>query len=180
MLPVLQDMPVIVGPGLYPSQPHFAQVMVPGADGKLHDTYFYGDPESSYFMTPDLRERAAIEVRRLSSTFSDSLGQLLCGFFWDLAMNDWRRNVSSIRTGGFILKSQKAAEDSWRLHPRCSIEDPFETSYDVGHVLRDGTFRNIRAEAMRAYAILSGCHCDLALAPLETCFAQFMQEVPHD
>ena len=36
------------------------------------------------------------------------------------------------------------------MHPRFAIEDPFETGYDVGHVLRDNTHHTVRAEIARA------------------------------
>ena len=101
---------------------------------------------------------------------------LLAGFFWvgvyshrvlvadtnviqDVSFGlDCRRFVTSVRTGALVPKHVKAAEDSWRLHPRCCIEDPFEVSYDVAHVLRDSTFRTIRMEAARAYALMTGIY----------------------
>lgn len=151
LLPVLQNMPVNLH-----GAPFFPNVMTPGTDGKhLHETYFFGDPESPYFRTAEAKEQAAVEARRLSTQCNKTVVELLAAFWWDLAMGDWRRNVVSVRQGDFILKSVKAAEDAWRLHGRVSIEDPFETSYDVGHVLRDGPFRRMRKEALRAYGLLT-------------------------
>lgn len=175
LLPVLQEMPVKISEE--PGGVFFPHVPCAGADGRVHDTYFFGDPESSFFSTPEAKERAAFEARRKPSNFPAGVAQLLSGFFWDLAMNDWRRNVASIKTGDFVLKATKAAEDSWRLHPRCAIEDPFETSYDVGHVLRDSTFKRIRVEAARAYALLVGCCEGFVDSPVEPCLEELLKEV---
>ena len=87
--------------------------------------------------------------------------------------------MTSVRSGGLVPKHVKAAEDSWRLHPRISIEDPFEVSYDVGHVLRDSTFRQVRAEAARAYALLAGIHRDGdASQGARACLDEVCREVP--
>ena len=59
-----------------------------------------------------------------------------------------------------ISKELKAETVSWRLNIRCGIEDPFETSYDVGHVLRDSTFKLIKEECARGFALCMGAHVD--------------------
>lgn len=41
------------------------------------------------------------------------------------------------------------------MHARYAIEDPFETGYDVGHVLRDHTYHAVREEVARAFAVLA-------------------------
>jgi hypothetical protein len=50
----------------------------------------------------------------------------------------------------------KVVEDWRKLHARLSIEYPFETVYDVGHVLADSSFKRIRKELTRTYGILCG------------------------
>ncbi|KAH9250924.1 hypothetical protein BASA81_011312 [Batrachochytrium salamandrivorans] len=153
LLPVLQDMPV----NNHNLQPYFPQVLTLGTDGKHQfETYFFGDPESAHFRTQEAKEHAALEARRLSTQCQQTVPELLAAFWWDLAMGAWRRNVVSVRQGEFVQKSVKAAEDAWRLHGRVSIEDPFEVSYDVGHVLRDGPFKRMRKEALRGYGLLTG------------------------
>ena len=62
-----------------------------------------------------------------------------------------------MRHGSPVEKENKAAEDGWKLNPKLAIEDPFETSYDVAHVLRDKTHQRVRHEMLRAYTILAGC-----------------------
>jgi len=174
LLPNLQEMPVRLSDQ---DRAFFPHVPCASSDGKIHDTYFFGDPESTYFLTPEARERAAAEARRKSSAFRANLGQLAAGFFWDLAMTDWRKYVASVRSGELVLKSMKASEDSWKLHPRCAIEDPFETSYDVGHVLRDSTFRRCRLEAARAYALLVGCQGEFLDASVKVCLEELVKGV---
>jgi len=82
---------------------------------------------------------------------------------------------NSIRSGTLTPKQVKAAEDSWRLHPRCSVEDPFEVSYDVAH----STFRTIRLEAARAYGLLTGIYADAHFAPSDSqsCIDEICQQV---
>jgi hypothetical protein len=46
------------------------------------------------------------------------------------------------------------AKYNWRPNRRLGIEDPFEVSYDVAHVLKEGTHRTIRKEFVRAYTML--------------------------
>ena len=54
---------------------------------------------------------------------------------------DFKKNVvslnSSFSAGGFIEKEAKAESDGWSLYRQIlAIEDPFETFYDVAHVLK--------------------------------------------
>jgi hypothetical protein len=97
---------------------------------------------------------------------------------YPLYSNDAVRSVVSVRSGTPVSKEVKAAEDSWKLHPRLSIEDPFETAYDVGHVLRDSSFNRIRKELARAYGILSGRSTEVpdGATPKET-FAVLLEPV---
>ena len=57
------------------------------------------------------------------------------------------------------------------------MEDPFEVSYDVSHVLRDSTFRTIRLEAARAYAMLTGIHAEHSFENAEACLEELCREV---
>lgn len=127
-------------------------VLVSGPDGKRHDTYFYGDPVFRRSYPKHIKLLQQYAARNTKST-----AELLIGFFEFYAFQlDYRRYVVSIRSGEWVTKEQKAAEDSWKLHLRVAIEDPFETGYDVAHVLREGCFYNIRTNFARAYAILVG------------------------
>ena len=44
------------------------------------------------------------------------------------------------------IKEDKIDEFKWYQRPVLSIEDPFEVNYNVAHVLRDGSFKRMRAE----------------------------------
>ena len=155
VLPALQSLPGSWdGSTLYSDNlnTHRQMVLVASQDGKQHDTYFYGDPHSSSFSSNHSQLLSNFATKN-----TDSVGQLLLGFFWTYGLSfDWRRNVIGIRDNETVLKETKANEDSWKLHQRMAIEDPFETGYDVAHVVRDKEFQLIRSEFVRAYALLSG------------------------
>merc|ERR1712228_977539 len=57
-----------------------------------------------------------------------------------------------------IAKEQKAEHEGWRpVSPLLAVEDPFETFYDVAHVLKYGTFQKIRKEFVSAYSKICEC-----------------------
>ncbi|GLE03675.1 hypothetical protein PINS_up012577 [Pythium insidiosum] len=56
--------------------------------------------------------------------------------------------------GRELAKSEKKTLHQWKLHSRLSIEDPFETSYDVAHVLKGTRDKYIRQQFVRAFALL--------------------------
>ncbi|GBG24452.1 PolyA RNA polymerase cid13 [Hondaea fermentalgiana] len=126
------------------------------SEGAQQDTYFFADPQSAYFSTPADMSTAMKRLSAFAARNKDSLADLLVGFFWTMALKfDWRRHVIGVRDAHLVTKESKASEDSWKLHQRMAIEDPFETSYDVAHVVRDREFRLIREEFVRAYALLA-------------------------
>eukprot|EP00516_Mucochytrium_quahogii_P002462 CAMPEP_0203765666 /NCGR_PEP_ID=MMETSP0098-20131031/18536_1 /ASSEMBLY_ACC=CAM_ASM_000208 /TAXON_ID=96639 /ORGANISM=" , Strain NY0313808BC1" /LENGTH=1101 /DNA_ID=CAMNT_0050661939 /DNA_START=625 /DNA_END=3927 /DNA_ORIENTATION=- len=134
-------------------------VLVQSQDGKQHNTYFYGDPQSQTFAGKKNQQVVKNLLENFARRNKNSLGELLIKFFWNLAFGfDWRRYVIGIRDYQLVTKETKATEDSWKLHQRIAIEDPFETGYDVAHVVRDREFKLMRKEFVRAYAILSGCY----------------------
>lgn len=54
-----------------------------------------------------------------------------------------------------ILKVDKYEEVAWLHGDSWAIEDPFETSYDVGHVLRAAQMAYLRREMFRAYTVMA-------------------------
>ena len=52
-------------------------------------------------------------------------------------------------------KSVKAEVDCWSDDSRMAIEDPFESWYNVSHVLKPSSWRYIRSEYARAYTVIS-------------------------
>lgn len=136
-------------------------------EGAQQNTYFYADPQSSYFASKERMAQAMEKLSAFAKTNTDSLAELMIGFFWTMAFHfDWRRHVIGIRDAHLVTKESKASEDSWKLHQRMAIEDPFETSYDVAHVVRDREFRIIREEFVRAYAVLTTASADQNLIEL--------------
>ncbi|KAL7564068.1 hypothetical protein ACA910_006970 [Epithemia clementina (nom. ined.)] len=86
-----------------------------------------------------------------------SLAILLASFFRYYAYEfDYKRFVVSLHsTGarGVVEREVKAELDGWRNYSAAlTIEDPFETFYDVAHVLRGGYYHRIRREFAVAYS----------------------------
>jgi DNA polymerase sigma len=89
-----------------------------------------------------------------------SLGILLASFFRYYAYEfDYKRHVVSLHSAhahGPIEREVKAELDGWRNYSAAlTIEDPFETFYDVAHVLRGGYYHRIRREFAVAYSKIS-------------------------
>jgi len=85
-----------------------------------------------------------------------SLAILLASFFRYYAFEfDYKRYVVSLHSTsarGLVEREVKAELDGWRNYSAAlTIEDPFETFYDVAHVLRGGYYHRIRREFAVAY-----------------------------
>ncbi len=121
---------------------------------------FNGRDCNTYFFKPkdDLQKHS---LQSFASRNKESPGQLLAAFFRHFAYeHDFRQSIISIRSGVCLAKELKAETDCWPLHNRLSIEDPFETWYDVAHVLRWSRHRHIHMEFIRAYTLLANCSSD--------------------
>mmetsp|Transcript_27221 Transcript_27221/g.74538 ORF Transcript_27221/g.74538 Transcript_27221/m.74538 type:complete len:1312 (-) Transcript_27221:211-4146(-) len=86
-----------------------------------------------------------------------SLAILLASFFRYYAYDfDYKRHVVSLNSTnvhGIVEREVKAELDGWRNYSAAlTIEDPFETFYDVAHVLRGGYYHRIRREFAVAYS----------------------------
>ncbi|GKY91072.1 hypothetical protein MPSEU_000080000 [Mayamaea pseudoterrestris] len=86
-----------------------------------------------------------------------SLAILLASFFRYYAFEfDYRKCVVSLHstaTRGLVQREVKTEVDCWRNYSAAlTIEDPFETFYDVAHVLRGGDYHRIRREFAVAYS----------------------------
>lgn len=113
------------------------------------ETYFY-DP----YEVPDPADRLAV-LRQYGAKNTASVGALLVGFFKYYGLEfDASTSVVSVRMGRELLKSEKKAQHQWKLHSRLSIEDPFEISYDVAHVLKGTRDKYIRQQFVRTYTLL--------------------------
>jgi len=103
-------------------------------------------------------------LRRLFPGQDLSLGILLASFFRYYAFEfDYKRHVVSLHSNGIhgvVEREVKAELDGWRNYSAAlTIEDPFETFYDVAHVLRGGYYHRIRREFAVAYTKIA----DIAL-----------------
>jgi DNA polymerase sigma len=95
-------------------------------------------------------EASLPELRAIAARNTQSLGELLAGFFRHYAWRfDYRASVVSPRTACALPKANKAELDCWPMSPMLAIEDPFETHYDVGAArkLRPDSPRRLVLEA---------------------------------
>jgi len=95
------------------------------------------------------------DLREIAGRNRQSLGELLALFFrhyaWDV---DYRNLVVAPRTACVLPKANKAELDCWPQNPHLAIEDPFETHYDVAHVLKYPKHQLVRKEFMRASKLI--------------------------
>lgn len=75
---------------------------------------------------------------------------LLIRFFHYFAwLFDYKNDIISARhnhPNSITSKISKAENDAWSQHDRLSIEDPFETWYDVAHVIKPIQMKYLRNE----------------------------------
>lgn len=96
------------------------------------------------------------KLRDFGSRNKESIGHLVWGFFnyWAYC-HDYANSVISVRTGSILSKHEK----DWTRrigndrHLIC-IEDPFETSHDLGRVVDKNSIRVLREEFERAAEIM--------------------------
>ena len=111
------------------------------------NTYFYR-----------LNDQAALaQLQRLFPGQDLSISILLASFFRYYAYEfDYKRHVVSLNSTasrGVVEREVKAETDGWRVFGTgLSIEDPFETFYDVAHVVKMSNFNRIRNEFAIAYS----------------------------
>lgn len=110
---------------------------------------------NTYFYRPNAAMLS--NLQRLFPGQDLSLAILLASFFRYYAYEfDYKRNVVSLHSTvahGLVEREVKAELDGWRNYSAAlTIEDPFETFYDVAHVLRGGYYHRIRREFAVAYS----------------------------
>lgn len=110
---------------------------------------------NAYFYRPNPSKLQ--NLQRLFPGQDLSLGILLASFFRYYAYEfNYKRNVVSLHSTvshGLVEREVKAELDGWRNYSAAlTIEDPFETFYDVAHVLRGGYYHRIRREFAVAYS----------------------------
>ncbi len=131
LLPILNDIhPAWNGEEIRNRRNDLPQVPVVGMDGNVYNTYFY-EPRNG-----ESREAAILSA--FASRNTDSVVSLFLNFLWKFSFGfDYRKLVVSTRQSGGVDREDKGKEYGWKRHARLSIEDPFETGYDVAHVIKD-------------------------------------------
>lgn len=132
----------------YRDLPSLPRQMIPHPfeEGKSVNSY--------YFQPKNPNDKAMLQM--LFPGQDLSLAILLASFFRYYAYEfDYKRFVVSLHstaTRGLVEREVKAEIDGWRNYSAAlTIEDPFETFYDVAHVLRGGYYHRIRREFAVAY-----------------------------
>lgn len=93
-----------------------------------------------------------LKIKNQIKLFAQSVGLLLTEFFRYYAFEfDYRKHVISVGMGGVVDKTLKGEIDCWPVKNGLAIEDPFETFYDVGHVVKTKNHAHIRQEFALAY-----------------------------
>jgi hypothetical protein len=96
----------------------------------------------------------------------ETLGELLFGFFRFYGHElDYDKNVISVRSGKLISKSEK----NWTVgnNNKLCVEEPFNTSRNLGNTADDTSFRGLHIELRRAYDLISE-------ANLEACCEEYV------
>lgn len=119
----------------------------PLEDDVVVNPYFYGTIKGQHDLA---------EIQRRFPSQDLSLAILLASFFRYYAFEfDYKKQVVSLNstiTRGLVEREDKAEVNGWRVYSTgLAIEDPFETSYDVAHVLKGGNFHKLRNELALAY-----------------------------
>mmetsp|Transcript_18118 Transcript_18118/g.20903 ORF Transcript_18118/g.20903 Transcript_18118/m.20903 type:complete len:1221 (+) Transcript_18118:108-3770(+) len=109
---------------------------------------------SHYHRVKDQHDLMEIQKRFPSQDLS--LAILLASFFRYYAFEfDYKHHVVSLHStikGGLMEREVKAEIHGWRVYSSVlAIEDPFETFYDIAHVVKGGNFHRLRNELAMAY-----------------------------
>lgn len=95
-------------------------------------------------------------------TNMDSVGKLLIGFFrFYLTDFDWESDVASIRTSAALSQEDKGWTNPQEQRNFLSVEDPFETDFNVARTLARNRVSDLRYEMLRAYFMLCNTRYDL-------------------
>lgn len=124
--------------------------ILPALHQRPHDPYIASDGSESGF-SDDLEE-----VRGFGKANKETLAQLLFHFFRRYGHEiDYEKDVISVRQGKLISRSEKgwnhAKEAQWRL----CVEEPFNTTRNLGNTADPTAFRGIHLEIRQAFDYLA-------------------------
>jgi DNA polymerase sigma len=96
------------------------------------------------------------EIQKRFPSQDLSLAILLASFFRYYAFEfDYKRHVVSLHSTkkrGLVEREIKAEINGWKVYSTgLAVEDPFETFYDVAHVVKGSNFHRLRNELALAY-----------------------------
>ena len=92
------------------------------------------------------------KLRGFGDANKESIGELLFGFFRHYGHEiDYEKDVISVREGGIVSKQSK----KWhQLQNRLCVEEPFNTSRNLGNTADDTSFRGVHLELRRAFELV--------------------------
>ncbi len=103
-----------------------------------------------YYFSPLVDKELFEILKQFPLRNTESVGTLLCEFFRYFATFDFENSVITINGSNVnsvcatIPKIDKAEHFTWPLNDNMSVEDPFETFYDVTHVIKGAQMAHIR------------------------------------
>ncbi|KNC77102.1 hypothetical protein SARC_10426 [Sphaeroforma arctica JP610] len=121
------------------------------------DCYYFKDVNAAKEYTAKVKRQ--VEAQTLGSTTNELIIDTIIGFFHHFAYNfNYHEHVVSVRKGTAISKEIKewTPKNSQRnVRYWMCIEDPFETTHNLGRVADRNTLYDIRGEFMRASRVLT-------------------------
>ena len=126
---------------------------------KPHPTEQTFTVNTYYYRIPNEQEKVKMQ-QKFAPDRQPAVAVVLAAFFRFFAYEfDCKKHVVSLNSAehtGPVEKEEKAESDGWSLYRQniLAIEDPFETFYDVAHVLKPPTFLRLRREFAMAYSKL--------------------------
>ena len=107
---------------------------------------------NGYYYSPK-NDAMMSKLQSVGSSNTETAGELLASFFKYFAFEfDYRSHVVSLE--GVVPKDLQGELHCWPVHNGLAIMDPFETFYNVAHVVKNNNFFKIRNEFARAYTLI--------------------------
>jgi len=96
------------------------------------------------------------DLKDFGSANQESLGTLLIDFF-DYYANrfNYKRDVICVRKGKILTKQAKKWHYGGKDNFEFCVEDPFQTSHNLGRIVTEDSLYELRSEFKRAHKILS-------------------------
>ena len=134
----------------------YTMMQHPSEDSFLVNKYFF-QIASDEALINNIRRRVYYHESQTNhpSQGKPLIGRILAAFYHYYAFEfDYKKHIVTLQSHrhGTIEREAKGENDSWKVYSQTlCIEDPFETFYDVAHVLKPATFSRMRREFALAY-----------------------------